>query len=102
MTALEGVTAELCLEGWSITDNITDNYKGKNNRRGRIFYRVDAILFGLFGYFFTGGSPTCFGLGRGPITPPGPAVVRMDRKDLNSNKKGCHFCFLNYYIVPRV
>ena len=30
--------------------------------------------------------PTYFGLGRGPITPPGPAMVRTDRKDLNSNK----------------
>ena len=29
----------------------------------------------------------CFGLGGGPITPLGPAIVRMDRKDLNSNKE---------------
>ena len=28
----------------------------------------------------------CFGLGRGPITPPGPAMALMDRKGLNSNK----------------
>ena len=28
----------------------------------------------------------CFGLGRGPMTPPDPATVLMDRKDLNSNK----------------
>ena len=28
----------------------------------------------------------CFDLGRGPITPPGPAMVRTDRNDLNSNK----------------
>ena len=27
-----------------------------------------------------------FGLGRGPITPPGPAMVRTDLEDLNSNK----------------
>ena len=27
-----------------------------------------------------------FGLGRGPITPSGPATVRMGRKDLNSTK----------------
>ena len=40
-------------------------------------------ILGLFGYFFAGGTPTYFGLGRGPITPPGPAMVR---KDLNSNK----------------
>ena len=39
-----------------------------------------------FCYFVPGGSPTCFGLGRGPITPPGPAMVRMGRRDLNSNK----------------
>ena len=35
---------------------------------------------------FPGGSPTYFGLGMGPITHPGPAMVRTDRKDLNSNK----------------
>ena len=29
----------------------------------------------------------CFGLGRGPITPPGPAMIITDRKDLNSTKK---------------
>ena len=40
----------------------------------------------LFGYFVVGGSPTLFGLGRGPITPPDPAMVRTGRKDLNSNK----------------
>ena len=40
-----------------------------------------------FWLVFTGGSPTLFGLGRGPITPLGPAMVRMDRKDLNSNKQ---------------
>ena len=40
----------------------------------------------FFGYFVPGGSPTFFGLGRGPITPPDPAMVRTDRKDLDSNK----------------
>ena len=30
--------------------------------------------------------PPYFGLGKGPITPPGPAIVRMDRKYLNSKK----------------
>ena len=44
------------------------------------------LTFGLFGYFVLGGSPTLFGLGRGPITPPDPAMVRAVRKDLNSNK----------------
>ena len=42
---------------------------------------------GLFGYLFPGGLPTCFGSGRGPITPHGPAMVRTDRKDLNSKKE---------------
>ena len=41
---------------------------------------------GLFGYYVLGGSPSLFGLGRGPITPLGPTMVRTDRKDLNSNK----------------
>ena len=45
------------------------------------------IILGLFGYFVIGdGSPILFGLGRGPITPPGPAMVWLDRKDLNSSK----------------
>ena len=43
-------------------------------------------MFGLFGYFFTGVLSTYFGLGRGPVIPPDPAMVRTDRKDLNSNK----------------
>ena len=46
----------------------------------------DKLNFGLFGYFVPGGSPTCFDLGRGPITLPGPAMVRMGRRDLNSDK----------------
>ena len=43
-------------------------------------------ILGFFGYFVLGAPPTGFGIWRGPVTPPGPAVVRMDRKDLNSNK----------------
>ena len=31
-----------------------------------------------------GGSPTYFGFARGPITPPGPAMARPGRKELNS------------------
>ena len=46
---------------------------------------MDAML-SLFGCFFAGGSPTYSGLGKGPINPPGPEMVRTDRKDLNSNK----------------
>ena len=39
---------------------------------------------GLFDYFYPGGSPTfVLALGGGPITPPGPAMVLTDRKDLN-------------------
>ena len=48
--------------------------------------------------------PPSFGLGRGPITPPGPAMVRTDRKDLNSNKtKNKISCYNNVYkrgIIP--
>ena len=47
----------------------------------------DKPILDLFGYFFFGWfDRLCFGLGRGPITSPGPAIVLMDRKDLNSNK----------------
>ena len=44
-------------------------------------------ILGLFGYFFPGGSPTCFGLGKGPITPTGPPMVRTDRKDSIQTKQ---------------
>ena len=37
-----------------------------------------------FGCFFLVVRPPLFGLGRGPITPPGTAMFLMDRKDLNS------------------
>ena len=48
--------------------------------------KLSQPVLGLFGYSFTGGSPTYFGLGSGPITSPGPAMVRTNLKDLNSNK----------------
>ena len=60
-------------------------------------------ILGLFGFFFTGGSPTNFGLGRGPITPPDPAIVRTDRKDLDSNKRGKmnrSVCLSSPYVIP--
>ena len=41
---------------------------------------------GLLATFYPVVHPLYFGLGRGPITSPGPAMVPMDRKDLNSNK----------------
>ena len=40
---------------------------------------------GLFDYFVPGG--TYFDLGRSPITPPGPAMVRTGRRDLNLKQK---------------
>ena len=42
---------------------------------------------GLLAVFFSVVRPPLFGLWRGPITPPDPAMVRMDRKDLNSEHK---------------
>ena len=44
-----------------------------------------------FWLLFPGGSPTCFGHGRGPITPPGTAMVRTYGRDLNSNKTSKHW-----------
>ena len=49
-----------------------------------------------------------FVLGRGAITPPGPAMIRMDRKDLNlkkrisyfRNKKHLHIFPLPYNVWP--
>ena len=37
-------------------------------------------------FFFSWFAHPWFGLGRVPITPPGPAMVFVDRKDLNKKK----------------
>ena len=57
---------------------------------GRSLSQVFFLLFGLLAAFFSVSrppkeplSPPLFGLGRGPITPPGPAMVLLDRKDIN-------------------
>ena len=42
---------------------------------------------GLLGYFLWWVAHLCFGLARGPITLPGPAMVLMDQRDLNSKAK---------------
>ena len=42
---------------------------------------------GLLAAFLLVVRPPLFALGRGPITPPSPAMVIMDQKDLNSKKK---------------
>ena len=52
------------------------------------FFLISAFWpFGLFLAFwllFLVVRPPLFGLGKGPITPPpGPAMVVLDRKDLN-------------------
>ena len=44
---------------------------------------VKGLLLAAFSWWFV---HLGFGLGRGPITPPGPAMVLMDRKELNSKK----------------
>ena len=43
---------------------------------------ISAFLATFYWWF----ALLCFGLGRGPITPPSPAMVQTDPKDLNSNK----------------
>ena len=48
---------------------------------------MGTCILGLLAAFFRWFTHLRFGLGRGPITPPGPAVVSMDRKDLNKIKK---------------
>ena len=61
-------------------------------------------IFGLFGYFFSGGSPTFIWPWEGPTTPPGSEMLRTGRKDLNSNKthkKTCrHALLLTLYCTP--
>ena len=56
---------------------------------GTLPYRQKYIpnIPGLLAAFFLVVRPPLFGLGRSPITPPGPAMVVIDRKDLNSRNK---------------
>ena len=49
----------------------------------RLFVLISRPIWLLFHRWF---AHLCFGLGRGPTTPPGPAMVLMDRKDVNLNK----------------
>ena len=42
------------------------------------------------GYFHQWFAHPCFGLGRGPITHPGPAMILMDRRNLNSKNTNTH------------
>ena len=62
------------------------------------FHSTDAVVRSVLAFspyirisrpfrpLFPGSPPIYFGLGKGPITPPDPAMVRTDRKDLHSNK----------------
>ena len=49
-------------------------------------FEITAHYPGLLAAFLVV-RPPLFGLGRGPITPLGPAMVVIDRKDLNSKTK---------------
>ena len=44
-------------------------------------------ILGLMGFFLWWFAHLCFGLGRGSITPPGPAMVLMNRRGLNPKRK---------------
>ena len=44
---------------------------------------ITTTLLAFWLFFFQVVRPPLFGLGRSPITPPGPAMALMDRKDLN-------------------
>ena len=64
-----------------------DRYRGRHGKEWYLRNVVLCRLLGLFGYFFhLWFAHLYFGLGRGPITHPCPAMVLMDRKDQNSNK----------------
>ena len=52
--------------------------------------RTICHTLGIFGYFFRWFAHLCFGLGRGQISPLGPAklaIAPVDRKDLNLKNK---------------
>ena len=68
------------------------------------------MLFSAFLVYFSRAVRTpIFGLGRGPITPAGPAMVRTDRKDPNSSKTKqtkfnatCSFLFPDAFFLCEV
>ena len=51
----------------------------------KLFMFVKGMLLALW-VFLLWFAHLVFDLGRGPITPPGPAMVLMDQKELNSKK----------------
>ena len=57
-------------------------------------YNIYSALLAIFSPVV---RPPSFGLGRGPTTPPDPAMVRTSRKDLNSKRKekkeSCDYIF---------
>ena len=46
--------------------------------------QVAFAIFGLSWLLFAVVHPSLFWLWEGSLTPPGPAMVRLDQKDLNS------------------
>ena len=71
---------------WEGSNYPSRSCNGPNGPKGPKFKqnKRKAVIFSAFlATFFPGGPTTCFGLERGPTTPPGLEMVRMD---LNSNK----------------
>ena len=56
---------------------------GRNGPKGLQSNKPNQNLRSMSAYLATFTAHLYFGLGRRPITPPGPAMVRSDRKDLN-------------------
>ena len=50
------------------------------NRKCHITFLILSAYLTTFSRWF---AHLCFGLGRGPITPPGPAMALTDQNDLN-------------------
>ena len=68
------------------------NSRQVNNKRQQYILTFSAYWATFLRWF----AHPCFGLGSGPITPLGPAMVLMDRRDLNSKPKNTYSKLTSY------
>ena len=72
---------------WQLNKPTNPRAKLCRSENASVYENLDNFAFhqylSAFGCFVSVVRPLLFGFGRGPITPAGPAMVRMDRKDLN-------------------
>ena len=86
MTSVKQVVRSSDITAKSIQDGAMTTVLSDHHELSGLHKGISVLIFLAFWLFFSVVRPPLFGLGRGLITPPGPAMVRMNRKDLNLNK----------------